>query len=104
MKEPEIYVNLSYNEQSTLGNALYHFWYSNGPLRDLAPGKSGYPHNGGEHTLSIRGSKGDCLAFLELMRDTYPKAAQDLSLLIQAIEAGKSRVRFRELVQTRVAA
>lgn len=104
MKEPEVYVNLSHSQYSTLGNALHHFWYSGGPLRELAPGKSGYPHNGGEHMLSIRGSKGDCLAFLELMRETYPKAAEDLSLLIQAVEAGKNRVSFRELVQARDAA
>jgi hypothetical protein len=30
---------------------------------------TGYPHNGGEHTMRLRGTKGDVLAVLDLISD-----------------------------------
>lgn len=33
--------------------------------------RSGYPHNGGEHTLHLELSAADFLAFVEIVRDTF---------------------------------
>jgi predicted ATPase len=37
------------------------------PFEDI----SGFPHNGGEHTLSIRTTEADLVAFKQLLEETY---------------------------------
>ncbi len=47
--------------------------YDHDKLMDMAPGRTGYPYNGGQHTLTIRGSKDDVLCFMELGKEHVQK-------------------------------
>jgi hypothetical protein len=67
----EISVNLTDCQQSPLGRIIGNLYYQKDAIVDLAPNCTGYPHNGGQHTMNVRGSKGDVTAFLELVRDAY---------------------------------
>lgn len=67
-------VNLSLTaaERHPFGRLLNHLYYSNEDLVDIAPDRSGFPHNGGEHTLRIVGDHGDVIAWLDLFLGNYP--------------------------------
>lgn len=44
----------------------------------------GYPHNGGEHTLHLKMSEEDVLAFLELVRETFKNTPTHAEEFIQS--------------------
>jgi len=67
----KIHVDLSAGQQTELGIMVGHIYYYNDTLMALCPHSSGYPHNGGEHTMRIAGSKGDIQAFLQMTADHY---------------------------------
>lgn len=93
-----IRINLSYGENTSFGKALYNLYYGNKVLLEMAPNRSGYPHNGGEHTLSISGEAGECRAFLELLKDQYPlRATYEVDLVLAALDKGESRINLRTL-------
>lgn len=83
-----IAVELTDGQYEPLGLIVGHLYYSNskimnmiGRQRDVYPvGRelisSGYPHNGGEHTMSVYGPKGDVVAFLELASEFYTEFAK----------------------------
>jgi hypothetical protein len=77
-------VTMTDAQRDPLGLIVGHLYYSNRILSDLLPSfvyenkpagaelsSSGYPHNGGEHTMEIYGPKADVVAFLELAADFY---------------------------------
>lgn len=99
----KISVDMSDSESNSFGTALCHLWYSNKSLLDLAPSLSGYPHNGGEHTMRIAGEADECKAFLELVKESYPKhAASAVDKMIEAIDQGEKRILWRKLKPTKV--
>jgi hypothetical protein len=87
-----IRVKLSSCQESAVGKALGHLYYSNSTLCSLAPNRSGYPHNGGEHTLDISGDSGECSAFIELMIERYPQAADQFQYVLSEIKVGNRRI------------
>lgn len=90
----KIYVDLSIGQTTPIGKALGHIWYSNRALRDLGPGISGYPHNGGEHSMSITGTPDDCLAFMDLIGEKYPIARDDMNLFSSHVKANPEKKSF----------
>lgn len=63
--------DLSADEQSPLGQLLFCIYYRSS-LVDLASDQiSGYPHNGGRHTLRWRGTPADAAAWLDLASDEW---------------------------------
>jgi hypothetical protein len=92
-----VFIDLSYRQHSPLGKALFNLYYRNKSLCDMAPDRGGYPHNGGEHTFTIKGERGECLAFLDLMVDTYPEAAELLNAVIAQVNFGKDCVSVRNV-------
>jgi hypothetical protein len=78
-------VELTAGQTEPLGVVVGHIYYTNHALGDMLPQhdysngqpvgrtltSSGYPHNGGEHTMIIYGPKGDVQAFLELAGEHY---------------------------------
>jgi hypothetical protein len=105
----KIYVDLSMGQTSPIGKALGHIWYSNKALRDLGPEIDGYPHNGGEHTMSISGTPDDCLAFMDLIGEKYPVAREDMGKFSKHIKenpdtaAFKARKFFNDLLRLEMA-
>jgi len=91
----EISVNLTMGQHTNFGKALGLIYYRNKALHALAPNPSGYPHNGGEHSMSIRGPRDECCAFIELIGETYPKAAPDCKVLLDTIQAKPWMYAFR---------
>jgi hypothetical protein len=89
---PQVYIKLSSNQESPVGIALYRFFYGNPALRDMAPGKCGYPHNGGEHSLSIKGDSDECAAFIELFVETYPQTQPYMQYVLDEIAKGSPRI------------
>lgn len=106
---PKIYVELSSGQTTPIGKALGNIWYSNKTLRDLGPEIDGYPHNGGEHTMSIRGSADDCLVFMQLIADAYPGCAPAMQKFITHIrdnpetKSFKARKFFNDLLREQMA-
>ena len=68
----DVRVDLSAPQSSVTGRVLHKLMYNNTSLYELAPNPVGCPHNGGEHTLSITGSRVDVNAWLDLLSETYP--------------------------------
>ena len=65
-------VFLTSGEQTPMGKVLADIYYRNhSGLCDLAPGRTGYPHNGGQHSFSTTGTIPDVIAFLELVMEQY---------------------------------
>lgn len=91
----KVLVQLSAPERTELGKVLFRLYYTSGrTLLDLAPGQSGYPHNGGEHTLFLEGERKDILAWLELFIEQYPVIRKPVAWLFQDICSEKSCSRF----------
>jgi hypothetical protein len=88
----KINVTLSSGQETPVGKVLYHFFYSNRALCEMAPNLSGYPHNGGEHTLRISGEPGECSAFIELMIEAYPRIIAQLQYVLDEISNGNRRI------------
>jgi hypothetical protein len=90
-----LHADLSSGQYSQYGKILHHLYYSHKYLMDMAPGRSGYPHNGGEHTLRVKGSKEDIVAWLEMVRDEYarisklPEGVAEVQKAIDEVKAFK---------------
>lgn len=89
----EVSVDISSPERSGMGLIIGKMYYST-RLSDLFGSlSSGYPHNGGEHTLYFKGPYQDVIAALELIRDLTPvpfhpmvvEARMDLTMLCSKI-------------------
>lgn len=78
-------VDLTMGKMTRFGHTLYDFWYRNEDLQDLAPGLTGWPHDGGEHACSITGSYDELVAFLELYVEAYPEIEREIGLLRLAL-------------------
>lgn len=65
------FIDLSYGQHTEFGKCVGHMYYSNNALRELAPNRSGYPHNGGEHTFCISGGYDECETFVKLFAEHY---------------------------------
>ncbi len=68
-----VMVDLSSPQNSQIGRILYHIYYHNETLCDMAPARTGFPNNGGEHTFSVAGTPGDVAAWIELVIEKYSK-------------------------------
>lgn len=73
----QISVVLTDGQTEPLGYIVQHLYYTNIALCDIIPHCGGYPHNGGEHTMYMHGSKSDVLAFLQLAAEYYTRYAID---------------------------
>lgn len=69
----EVRVIFTASEDSERGFFLQHLYYDRiyEALLHLAPRRTGYPHNGGAHTLSIMGRPVDVIAWVELVLETF---------------------------------
>ncbi len=94
---PEVYIDLSMPEHSTFDSALSKMYYRNDTLLSLAPSRSGFPSNGGEHTMHIKGSRKECRAFLDLVKETYPFTTPEVIVLQIRIDAGDRNIRLRDI-------
>lgn len=100
-----MYVDLSTSQYIPFGKMLGHLYYTNQALLSLAPGRSGYPHNGGEHTLSLSGEVKDIVAFLDLVIEKYPYvvcAATKIQMAVRAWKPGDPTVRAKDLFSQRI--
>lgn len=100
-----MYVDLSTSQYIPFGKMLGSLYYANQALLSLAPGRSGYPHNGGEHTLSLSGSKEDINAFLDLVVEKYPYVlceATKIQMAVREWKEGDQPVRAKHLFSQRI--
>lgn len=71
-----IFVELSAPEHSHLGKLLCHIYYKT-TLLDLLDrnkvGVFGFPHNGGRHTLTLKGDSADIIDFIRILSDEAKK-------------------------------
>ena len=73
-----ILLDLSADQYSPMGQVLHRAYYGNGQLAQLLDTEffnSGYPHNGGTHTLRLKGPREDLIAWMELFQQYagYPQ-------------------------------
>ena len=100
-----MHVDLSTAQHIPFGKMLSHLYYSNQALLALAPGRSGYPHNGGEHTLSLNGDKHDIVAFLDLVVEKYPYVLCEVTKVQMAVRdwiEGEPHVTAKKLFSQRI--
>lgn len=68
-----MYIKASQPQYTPAGKLLGSMYYGSFLQTALSSEQySGYPHNGGEHTLSLTMSPADVGAFLEIIKETYP--------------------------------
>ena len=68
MNERTIHWNLSQPQHTPEGLGLMHMYYDT-DLSHILDDSSGYPHNGGEHTLHVRSTIPDLIDWLDLVSD-----------------------------------
>lgn len=73
------------HERSHMGTVLNKILYSRDDLLSMI-NYTGCPHNGGQHTLTVRGDRGDVVAWLDLFQEAYPDIAPEAMII-------KSRIR-----------
>jgi hypothetical protein len=71
-------VCLDDGQETPIGKVLGHLYYQT-KLIDLwnQDQRSGYPHNGGQHTLSIHADAEDIISWLELVEEYYDGTGYD---------------------------
>lgn len=68
-----MHINASHPQHTPAGKLLGVMYYSGFIQTALSQEqRSGYPHNGGEHTFSLSMSPADIGAFLAIVKETYP--------------------------------
>ncbi|MBI6727306.1 hypothetical protein YA0089_27200 [Pseudomonas viridiflava] len=101
----QIIVKLSSEQESVVGKVLYDIYYrSSRAYVEMAPGKSGYPHNGGEHSLTIKGSADDCIAYVEILAEKFPQALAEFTYVLDQIKSGQGVVDVRKFIPSEQAA
>ncbi len=66
----KVYVRLSATEQTPLGNIIGRLYYQSRVLDLLNYNeRSGYPHNGGQHTLELHCKPLDAIEMIEAMKE-----------------------------------
>jgi hypothetical protein len=66
------WIDLSQPEHTPAGSLLYRMWYGSFIEKTLLrEERYGYPHNGGQHTLSVKLTKPDFDAFVALVAQTF---------------------------------
>lgn len=82
----EEYVDYSASEACRWGRGLYYVYYKT-RLNELwdRDQRSGYPHNGGEHTLSVTASIEDHLAWMDIVEETLKIEFLDFRLIREAL-------------------
>jgi hypothetical protein len=87
MANGRLCVSLTSGQQDPLGIVVGHIYYNNSALNSMIPQfnwhsttgpvgstrleSTGYPHNGGEHTLELYGPQAEIQAFLEIAGEHY---------------------------------
>ena len=85
-----VYVDLSAPEShasSAMPKALRDLYYSGkrgDTLLSLIE-STGYPHNGGSHTLKVFGKRYDVVAWLDLFLDQYPDTKPEIDIIKKTI-------------------
>ena len=70
MRGGKVFVRLSAPEQSPLGKLVGRAYYDSNVLEALGfSERSGYPHNGGLHTLELHCKPLDAIEMLELLKE-----------------------------------
>lgn len=66
-------VDLTAPQESLMGRMLQHLYYRTDTLELIKDTcvVTGYPHNGGSHTLRISGEIGEVIDFLRVLRSEY---------------------------------
>lgn len=100
----QVSVRLSAGERTPLGKIVGRLYY-NTRVMDLLSHeeRSGYPHNGGQHSLDLHCKPLDAVAFIEAMKeeaedrkfacnDEESQVIAELSYISQEILAGRRKV------------
>lgn len=99
MSERTVSVDLSSPQQSILGKALGRLYYETNLLDLLDSSKvirTGFPHNGGYHTLRISGPAEEVIDFLRILKSEFPSAASEIYKLHKAL-LNADRVAYMKL-------
>lgn len=77
--------NLSQPQHTEAGRLLSRFYYGSDGclLREMAT-TSGFPHNGGEHTLNVKATPAELVAWLELLKMTFPGHQRGFDELVKS--------------------
>ena len=92
-KDGTVTIDLTSPQDSGLGIIIGKMYYNTQISELLGDMRSGYPHNGGSHTLRLRGNYEDVIAGIEMIRDNTPvyphmavtAAKMDLTMLCTQI-------------------
>ena len=103
-QDGKVHVRLSAGEQTPLGKIIGRLYYQSRVMDLLPPDQRfGYPHNGGQHTLSLACRPLDAVAFIEALKEEAQarkfaiteeesQVVSELSYISQEILAGRNKV------------
>lgn len=87
-----IILDLSASQASPMGRVLHACHYGSGQLAQLTKCdlySSGYPHNGGEHTLRLKGSRQDLIAWMELFEQYAGHRQLEVIAALHVVTGGR---------------
>ena len=78
-------LDLSQPQYVPAGRILYKMYYSGFLEKTLDRAeRSGFPHNGGQHTLRLHMPEADILAFLDLVKETFALYVKEVEAFIES--------------------
>lgn len=76
--EPVVLLDLSIGQRTPLGRLIGDMYYRSDIHKETCNMyHSGYPHNGGEHTLVLQGTRQDLFVLIELLQEQYADKKPD---------------------------
>lgn len=106
-----LFVTLTAPERSMLGWIIGIMYYGRfirskayteeiNTLFEMAPGQSGFPHNGGEHSFSIKGTTEEVLTWLDLLKEVVPEVESEVNAITEHYSRGKTSIYLKLINRT----
>ena len=106
-----LFVTLTAPERSMLGWIIGIMYYGRfvrnkafteelNTLFEMAPGQSGFPHNGGGHSFSIKGTEEEVLSWLDLLKEVVPEVESEVNAIREHQSRGKASIYLRLINRT----
>lgn len=87
MKVIAVLTSPEHHPTSKMPNVLRKLLYSNDDLLNMIE-CTGCPNTGCEHSLTISGERSDVVAWLDLLRETYPMITDEVNAIKREIHLG----------------
>lgn len=87
--------DVTFNQSTHWGDILHRIMYGGSERLELLDSWSGCPHNGGEHSLSVRDTKDNLITWFEMIEEDFPnhKGLEIVKIIKEELNKHSSRKR-----------